>query len=91
MRMAMGASAPAVRRSVLGESVITGGIGVALGLLLAYGAGRVLAVGMDGIAILEVSTYVGVAFVLVTAVLVATWIPAHRATKVDPVEALRIE
>ncbi len=91
VRMAMGASAPAVRRSVLGESFVTGGIGVVLGLLMAYGAGRVLAVGMDGIAILEVSTYVGVAFVLVTAVLVATWIPAHRATKVDPVEALRIE
>lgn len=91
VRMAMGADAAAVRRSVLGESVVTGGIGMAIGLAMAYGAGTILSVGMSGVAVLEWSTYLGVALVLVTAVLIATWIPAMRATKVDPVEALRIE
>ena len=91
VRMAMGANPGAVRRSVLGESIATGAIGVAIGLAMAYGAGTVLSVGMSGVAALELSTFVGVAVVLVAAVLAATWIPAMRATKVDPVEALRIE
>lgn len=91
VRMAMGASESAVRRSVLGESVVTGGIGVVIGLIMAYGAGRILSVGMSGVAVMELSTYVGVAVVLAAAVLAATWIPAVRATKIDPVDALRVE
>lgn len=91
VRMAMGASITRVRRSVLGESALLAGVGLAIGLVLAYGAGRVLAAAMSGVAVLEVSTYVGVVVVLAGAVLAATWFPAVRATRVDPVEALRSE
>lgn len=91
VRMAMGANAGAVRRAVLGESLVTSGIGVVIGLAMAYLAGQVLSAGMSGVAVPELSTYVGVALVLVASVLVATWIPAMRATKVDPVRALRTE
>jgi putative ABC transport system permease protein len=91
VRMAMGASTGIVRRSVLGESALMAGVGLAIGLVLAYGAGRVLAAAMSGVAVLEVSTFVGVVAVLAAAVLTATWFPAVRATRVDPVEALRSE
>lgn len=91
VRMAMGASSGTVRRAVLGESAVMAGIGLALGLILAYGAGRVLASAMDGVAVLEASTYVGVALLLAASVLAATWFPTVRATRVDPVEALRSE
>jgi ABC-type antimicrobial peptide transport system permease subunit len=64
-------------------------IGLTTGAGLAYAAGRALAAGMDGIAVLEASTFAGVALVLAGAVMAASWIPASRATRVDPVEALR--
>jgi len=91
VRMAMGATAGGVRRSVLGESAVMAAVGLAVGLVLAYGAGRVLAVGMTGIAVLELSTYAAVALVLAVSVLVASWLPSIRATRIDPVEALRSE
>ncbi|NNF28414.1 MAG: FtsX-like permease family protein [Gemmatimonadetes bacterium] len=91
VRMAMGASSTTVRRAVLKESAVLATIGLPLGLALAWAAGRVLSVGMDGIAIPNASTYVVVALLLVGAVLLATWIPAARATRVDPVSALRSE
>lgn len=91
VRMAVGATAGKVLRSVLGESAVLGAIGTAIGLVLAYGAGRVLAVGMDGIAVVEASTYAAVVLLLGAAVLAATWMPATRATRIDPVEALRSE
>ena len=89
VRMAMGATARAVRTAILGESARLASLGLALGLFLAYGAARVLAAGFDGIAIIQASTFVAVAGVLVVAVLAATWVPATRATRVDPVNALR--
>lgn len=91
VRVAMGATAAGVRRAVVGESAAMSALGLVLGLPLAYGAGRVLAAGMDGIAILRPSTYVGVVALLAASVLAATWIPAGRATRVDPVEALKGE
>lgn len=89
VRMAMGATRRVVRTSVLAESGRLAAIGLVCGLALAYVAGRVLAAGLDGVAIMELSTYVGVAALLVAAVLAASWVPATRATRVDPVHALR--
>lgn len=91
LRIAIGATTGRVRASVLGESALLGTIGTTIGLVLAYGAGRVLALGMDGVAVLEASTYAAVVLLLGSTVLVATWIPATRATRVDPVEALKSE
>ena len=90
VRMAMGASRRVVRTSVLFESGRLAALGLVLGLGLAYAAGRVLSAGLDGVAVMEVSTYVGVAALLVAAV-IAAYIPARRATRVDPVQALRSE
>lgn len=91
VRMAMGASSSAVRGAVLKESAVLAAIGLPIGLALAWAAGRVLSAGMDGIAIPRASTYGVVALLLAGAVLLATWIPAARATRVDPVSALRSE
>ena len=89
VRMAMGASTGTVRAAVVRESALLALIGLTIGLGLAYGAGRVLAVGMDGIAVPEPSTYVTATLILTAAVIAASWVPAVRATRVDPVEALR--
>ena len=91
VRMAMGATSTTVRRSVLRESALLASIGLPIGLGLAWAAGRVLASGMDGIAIPQAWSYAVVALILAAAVLLATWIPAVRATRVDPVHALRID
>jgi putative ABC transport system permease protein len=91
VRMAMGATTGTVRRTVLKESARLAAMGLSIGLVLAYGAARVLSVAMNGIAVVEPMTFIGVAALLGVAVLVATWIPATRATRVDPVEALRTE
>jgi ABC-type antimicrobial peptide transport system permease subunit len=89
LRMAMGATAGSVRASVLRESAVLATIGVGIGLGFSYGGSKLLATGLQGIATLEVSTFVVVALLLSSAVLLASWFPAARATRVDPVDALR--
>lgn len=89
VRIAMGATARRVRREILAESARLSLVGLALGSGLAWVAARVLAAGMSGVATPEPSTFIGVAAVLVTAVLAASWLPATRAGRVDPVDALR--
>jgi putative ABC transport system permease protein len=91
VRLAIGASTGTVRGAVLRETATLAALGLGLGLALACAAGRVLAVGMSGIAIPQASTYALAVGVLAGAVLAATWFPASRATRVDPVEALRAD
>ena len=76
---------------MLRESAILGAIGLTIGIGISYAIGRVLQAVTEGIAALELSTLAGVAALLAAAVLTATWMPAARATRVDPVEALRSE
>jgi putative ABC transport system permease protein len=91
LRLAVGADPSRLRGSVIVESGKLTGIGLAIGFALAYGAGRVLESGMNGVARLELSTYLGVGLLLGVAVLLASWLPARRATRVDPVDALKAE
>jgi ABC-type antimicrobial peptide transport system permease subunit len=67
------------------------GIGLAIGLLMAFGIVRLLASSMHGIDVMDpIAPGAGVA-VLSAAALIATLVPAMRASRVDPVEALRQE
>jgi predicted permease len=89
LRMALGASAGNVIRLVLGQSfgMIVAGIGS--GILGAYAAGRVLQHLVEGMRSTDLSTFAIMIPVLLAAALFASFIPAHRASRVDPMRALR--
>lgn len=91
VRLALGARPAGVRRMVLGRSLVTVGIGVATGLFIATQLGRLLASRLYGVRVLEPRILVAAAATLVVAAMLASWIPAWRATRVDPVRALRSE
>ena len=91
VRRALGAKESDVLRLVLGEGFFVIAFGLALGLLLAFAATRVIAGFLYGVAPTDALTFVGVPLLLGLVAFVACYIPARRATKVDPLVALRYE
>jgi predicted permease len=91
LRMALGASAPQVLRSVIGEGLQLTFVGLAIGLTLSLFVARALRSALFGVTPLDPSTYVYVVTVLGAASLLACWLPAWRASRVDPMKALRQE
>ena len=78
-------------RMVLGDSLRRVGIGLAIGLLGALGVGRVLASQLYGVGATDPVTLVATPLVLGLVALAASWVPARRAARVDPLLALRSE
>ncbi|MDH3272237.1 MAG: ABC transporter permease [Gemmatimonadota bacterium] len=91
IRMALGAPAATVLKAVVGEGLRLTGIGVALGLAAAFGLSRVLASLLYGVSATDPLTFAGMALLLTSIAAGAAWVPARRASRVDPVEALRSE
>ena len=91
IRMALGASRGTMLTLVLAQGMKLAGIGVGLGLALAYGLTRLLASLLFGVKASDPLTFAAVAAILTAAALVATYVPARRATAVDPAMALRCE
>jgi putative ABC transport system permease protein len=91
IRMALGASAKDVLRLVLGEFLRLTVIGVALGLIGAYALTRLMASLLFGVTPTDITTFVLVSVTLSLVALIACLIPARRATRVDPLVALRYE
>jgi putative ABC transport system permease protein len=91
IRLALGAAPGAVRRLVLGEGLRVAGLGLGAGLVLALAGGRVLRSQLYGVGSADPATYVALSAVLLLVAAAATWIPARRATRVDPAITLRAE
>ena len=91
VRMALGARPADVVRLVVGENAGLVGLGVGAGLIIAAIGSRVLASMLFGIGATDVITFGATALLLSAVAVAATWVPARRATKVDPVVALRAE
>jgi predicted permease len=89
VRMTLGAKPLDVMRLVLGESLVMICVGVGAGILAALAAGRVLNRLVEGMRPAAVSTFAITIPVLVIAALFASFVPARRASRVDPVSALR--
>jgi putative ABC transport system permease protein len=91
IRMALGAQASDVRGMVVSQAVKTGLIGLAIGLAGALAAARVLETLLYGVRPHDPVTFAAVSLLLLAVMLVAAYLPARRATRVDPMTALRTE
>jgi putative ABC transport system permease protein len=91
IRLALGAGTPEVLRLVVGQGMRLVLLGLGAGLLGAWVLSRALTSQLYGITAQDPVTYTTVALLLGTVALVATWVPARRATRVDPMVSLRSE
>jgi predicted permease len=91
IRMALGAQAGAVLRMIMREGSIMLISGVTIGLLLAIATAKIVSGFLYGVRALDPIAFTIAPLVLTTAALIATWLPARRATRVDPAQALRAE
>jgi predicted permease len=91
IRVALGAQGRDVVRIVLGQGGKMALVGIALGLVASFGLTRLMSSMLFGVSPTDPLTFITVAIVLLAVALVACWIPARRATRVDPMVALRHE
>jgi predicted permease len=91
VRVALGATPRDVLRMVLGQGVRTILIGAAIGIAGSFALTQTVSSLLFGVTATDPLTFAGVTFLLIAVALLACYIPAHRATKVDPMVALRYE
>lgn len=91
IRMAIGATAEGVQAGVVREGARLAAVGIAAGSVLALGFAKLLSSALFGLHWLDAPTFIAVIGTLAGSALLASWIPARRATRVDPLTALRSE
>jgi len=91
LRMALGAQLASVQRMILGQTLKLTLLGLGLGLAGAFVVARFLTSMLFGVGVYDPVTFVGVAALLIAVALMAAYVPARRAMRVDPIVALRYE
>jgi predicted permease len=91
VRIALGATRATILRAVLEQGLVTAAAGVALGLAASFAVTRSMASLLFGLDPVDPVSYAGVALLLMAIALAASYVPARRATRVDPMVALRYE
>jgi macrolide transport system ATP-binding/permease protein len=91
LRMALGASPRKVMKLIVGQGMFLAIIGLAIGLGLAFAGTRLLGSLLYGVSAADPLTFIGIASLLSAVAVLACFVPARRATKVDPLVALRYE
>jgi len=91
IRMALGAGAVDVLKLILKNGMALTAVGVVIGLAGAFALTRLMSILLFGVQPTDAMTFAVVSAALITAALLACYIPARRATKVDPLVALRYE
>jgi predicted permease len=91
LRMALGAQTRDVLRLVVRQGMLLTAIGIGIGLVTAIWATRLMTGLLFGVRATDPLTFVAIALLLAFVALIACWLPARRATRVDPMVALRIE
>ena len=91
IRAALGAQRKDVLKLIVGQGMMLALIGVGIGLVLAFAFTRVMATLLFGITATDAFTFVAIPAILIGVALVSCCVPARRATKVDPMVALRYE
>jgi predicted permease len=91
IRLALGADAHGVRRMVVRQGLRLAIIGIVVGLACAFGLTRFISSMLYGVRAWDPTVFVGVPIVLTIVAFLAAWIPARRASRVDPIQALRYE
>jgi putative ABC transport system permease protein len=91
VRMALGANSRHVLRLVVGQALRLAAVGLAIGLPISYAMMRIMASAFFGVVTIDLMTLAGFTLMLAAVALLSGYIPARRATKVDPMVALRYE
>ena len=91
IRMALGADPSAIRKLVVWQGVRLSLVGVAVGIAAAFGLTRLIATILFGVKPWDPAVFIAAPLILSAVALLAVWLPATRASKLDPMQALRVE